>query len=57
MKEAGADPHEGRPKCESNWMVHRIHYEKNRFMYDMYYKEKKVGRRGGGARFGGGGGQ
>ena len=42
MKEAVNDPHEGRRKCESNWMVHRLHYEKNRFLYDIYYKKKQV---------------
>lgn len=34
------DPHEGKRKCESNWDIHRIHWKKNRFIYDLYYKNK-----------------
>ena len=36
------DPHDGKRKCESQWDIHRIHWKKNRFIYDMYYKDKKI---------------
>lgn len=38
------DPHDGKRKCESEWDIHRIHWKKNRFIYDMYYKEKKISK-------------
>lgn len=30
LKEAVNEPHEGKRKAESQWPIHRIHYEKNR---------------------------
>merc|ERR1712151_449279 len=44
MREAVNDPHEGKRKAESNWPIIRLHYEKNRFVYDLYYKEKKISK-------------
>nr|WJH19506.1 Protein BUD31 homolog [Euglena gracilis] len=44
MKEAVNDPHEGRRKCESNWMVHRLHFEKNRYIYDLFYKQQAISK-------------
>eukprot|EP01052_Picozoa_sp_SAG31_P014219 SAG31_NODE_875_length_11316_cov_8.924044_8_plen_179_part_00 len=38
------DPHEGKRKCESNWDIHRIHWKKNRFIYDLYYKNKEISK-------------
>jgi bud site selection protein 31 len=38
------DPHEGKRKCEANWPIHRIHYERNRYVYDMYYKQQRISR-------------
>jgi bud site selection protein 31 len=38
------DPHEGKRKCESMWDIHRIHWKKNRFIYEMYYKDKKISK-------------
>ena len=42
LREAVDDPHEGKRKCESAWPIHRIHYERNRFIYDMYYRQEKI---------------
>ena len=44
LREAVDDPHEGKRKCESAWPIHRIHYEKNRFVYDLYYRQQKISR-------------
>ena len=44
LREAVDDPHEGKRKCEANWPIHRIHYERNRYIYDMYYKQQKISR-------------
>lgn len=34
----------GRRKCESNWMVHRLHFEKNRYIYDLFYKQQAISK-------------
>lgn len=44
MKDAVADEHEGKRKCEANWKIHRIHWEKNRFIYDLMYVRKVMSR-------------
>ena len=44
LREAVDDPHEGKRKAESQWPIHRIHYERNRFIYDLYYKQGKITR-------------
>lgn len=44
MKEAVNEEHEGKRKCELTWKVHRIHWEKNRFIYDLMYKRKVMSR-------------
>lgn len=44
MKDAVNDEHEGKRKCEANWKIHRIHWEKNRFIYDLMYVRKVMSR-------------
>lgn len=44
MKEAVNEEHEGKRKCELTWKVHRIHWEKNRFIHDLMYKRKVMSR-------------
>jgi len=44
MKEAVDAPHEGKRKAESLWMVHRIHYERNRYIYDLYYTKEQISK-------------
>lgn len=44
MKDAVSDEHEGKRKCEANWKIHRIHWEKNRFIYDLMYVRKVMSR-------------
>jgi bud site selection protein 31 len=44
LREAVDDPHEGKRKCESSWPIHRIHYERNRYIYDLYYKQQRLSR-------------
>lgn len=44
LREAVDDPHEGKRKCEATWPIHRIHYERNRFIYDMYYRQQRISR-------------
>eukprot|EP00307_Rebecca_sp_RCC1486_P007194 CAMPEP_0119414806 /NCGR_PEP_ID=MMETSP1335-20130426/7185_1 /TAXON_ID=259385 /ORGANISM="Chrysoculter rhomboideus, Strain RCC1486" /LENGTH=229 /DNA_ID=CAMNT_0007439697 /DNA_START=18 /DNA_END=707 /DNA_ORIENTATION=+ len=42
LRDAVNEPHEGKRKAESQWPIHRIHYEKNRYIYELYYKEGKI---------------
>lgn len=44
MRDAVAEDHEGKRKNETTWRIHRIHFEKNRFIYDVMYKQKAVTR-------------
>jgi hypothetical protein len=44
MKDAVADEAEGKRKCEASWKIHRIHWEKNRFIYDLMYVRKVMSR-------------
>ena len=43
-KEAVNEEHEGKRKCELNWKIHRLHWEKNRFIFDVMYKRKAIKR-------------
>lgn len=38
------EEHEGRRKNELTWKIHRIHWEKNRFIYDLMYVRKVMSR-------------
>ena len=42
MKEAVNEEHEGKRKNELTWKIHRIHWEKNRFIYDLKYVRKAI---------------
>lgn len=44
LKEAVNEEHEGRRKNELTWKIHRIHWEKNRFIYDLMYVRKVMSR-------------
>ena len=40
MKDAVAEEHEGKRKNELTWRIHRVHWEKNRFIFDLRYRKK-----------------
>ena len=44
MKEAVNEEHDGLRKNQSSWKIHRLHWEKNRFIYDLMYKRKVMSR-------------
>jgi bud site selection protein 31 len=44
LKDAVADDAEGKRKCEASWKIHRIHWEKKRFIYDLMYVRKVMSR-------------
>ena len=44
MKEAVNEEHEGKRKVEGTWKIHRVHWETNRFIYDLMYVRKVMSR-------------
>jgi len=44
MREAVNAPHEGMRKDEALWPIHQINWQRSRYIYDMYYKYKKISR-------------
>ncbi|KAI8474673.1 MAG: G10 protein-domain-containing protein [Monoraphidium minutum] len=44
MKDAVNEEHEGKRKNESTWKIHRLHWEKNRFIYDLMYQRKVMNK-------------
>ena len=44
MKDAVNEEHEGKRKNESTWKIHRLHWEKNRFIYDLMYQRKVMSK-------------
>ena len=41
---AEEDEHEGKRACEALWPIFRIHHQRSRYIYEMYYKHKKISR-------------
>ena len=44
MRAAEIAPHEGERKIESSWPIYRIHHERSRYIYDLYYKRKVISK-------------
>lgn len=44
LRERMNEPHEGKRQCESLWPVHQINWQRSRYVYDMFYKYKRVSR-------------
>eukprot|EP00050_Salpingoeca_kvevrii_P006516 m.289923 g.289923 ORF g.289923 m.289923 type:complete len:175 (+) comp12213_c0_seq1:1074-1598(+) len=44
MREAELDSGEGKRKVEVLWPIFRIHHQKSRYIYDLYYKRKAISR-------------
>jgi hypothetical protein len=44
MKEAVNEEHDGKRKAELTWKIHRLHWEKNRFIYDLMYQRKVLSK-------------
>ena len=41
---AETDPHEGKRKVEGLWPIFRIHHQKSRYIFDLFYKRKAISR-------------
>ncbi|GIY11356.1 protein BUD31 homolog [Caerostris darwini] len=44
MREAETEPHDGKRKVESLWPIFRIHHQKSRYVYDLYYRRKAISK-------------
>mmetsp|Transcript_1737 Transcript_1737/g.3958 ORF Transcript_1737/g.3958 Transcript_1737/m.3958 type:complete len:206 (+) Transcript_1737:85-702(+) len=44
MKDAVNESHEGKRKHETTWPIHRINYEKSRYVYELYYNKQEISR-------------
>ncbi|RHY26768.1 hypothetical protein DYB32_007314 [Aphanomyces invadans] len=44
LRERTTDPHEGLRKCEAMWPIQQINWQRSRYVYDMYYKYKKISK-------------
>ena len=44
MRDAVSEEHEGKRKNELGWRIHRVHWEKNRFLLDLMYKRNVMKR-------------
>ncbi len=44
MREAELEPHEGKRKVETLWPIFKIHHQKSRYIYDLYYKRKTISK-------------
>lgn len=38
------ESHEGKRIVESTWPVFRIHHQRSRYIYDLFYKRKLISR-------------
>ncbi|KAJ3277303.1 Component of the SF3b subcomplex of the U2 snRNP [Borealophlyctis nickersoniae] len=44
MREAENESHEGKRKAESLWPIFRLHHQRSRYIYDIYYRRKAISR-------------
>ena len=36
------EPHEGKRRVESLWPIFRLHHQRSRYIYDLYYKREAI---------------
>uniref|UniRef100_A0AAZ3NTU3 Protein BUD31 homolog n=1 Tax=Oncorhynchus tshawytscha TaxID=74940 RepID=A0AAZ3NTU3_ONCTS len=44
MREAETEPHEGKRKVESLLPIFRLHHQRSRYIFDLFYKRKAISR-------------
>ena len=42
MREVETEDHEGKRTGEIMWPIFRLHHQRSRYIYEMYYKKKKI---------------
>lgn len=38
------EPHEGKRRVESLWPIFRLHHQRSRYIYDLYYKREAISK-------------
>eukprot|EP01068_Selenidium_serpulae_P005544 Selendium_serpulae@DN4072_c0_g1_i1.p1 len=44
MRDAEREPHEGKRKCEALWPIFRLHHQRSRYIFNLYYKKRSISR-------------
>ena len=44
MREAENNPHEGKRRTEMSWEIFKIHHQRSRYVYDLFYRRKQISR-------------
>eukprot|EP00128_Syssomonas_multiformis_P016267 Colp12_sorted_trinity150504_noHs@22287 len=44
MRDAENEPHEGKRKVEALWPIFRIHHQRSRYIYELFYKRQAISR-------------
>eukprot|EP00927_Polykrikos_kofoidii_P060938 TRINITY_DN55836_c0_g1_i1.p1 TRINITY_DN55836_c0_g1~~TRINITY_DN55836_c0_g1_i1.p1 ORF type:complete len:315 (+),score=70.38 TRINITY_DN55836_c0_g1_i1:148-1092(+) len=44
MRDAVNEPHEGKRRNEATWPITKIHYERSRYVYELFYKKKAISK-------------
>ena len=44
MRDAETESHEGKRRTESLWPIFKIHHQRSRYIYDLYYKRKAISK-------------
>ncbi len=41
---AETEPHEGKRRVEALWPIFKIHHQRSRYIFDLYYKRDAISR-------------
>jgi len=44
MRDAENDPLESKRKVEANWEIFKLHHQRSRYIYEMYYKRNAISK-------------
>jgi len=44
MRDQETSGHEGKRKTETVWGIYKLHHQRSRFIYEMYYKKKEISK-------------
>ena len=44
MQNAVNESHEGKRRVEANWPIMRVHHQRSRYVYELYYRQKKISK-------------
>ena len=44
MRDAENEPHEGKRKVEAGWKILKLHHQRSKYIYNLFYKKKEISR-------------